>query len=262
VCLGGGLFHNTYVNTIVQQSGLFARTFVPVNPGNAGLAVGNALAAAANETGRRPAAPMTPFIGPGFSCEEIKSVLDNCKLTYQYMYEQQVIEETVDRLRRGHLVGWFQGRMEWGRRALGHRSILANPLASHALENLNVYLKKRRWCQAFSVSVLGEQLDRYFVGPPESRHMEYDYALRDPELLRAVVPDGVTALRVQSVNGHPGPFSRLLQAWSAAAGVGMLVNTSFNGFAEPMVCTPRDAVRVFYGSNLDMLVVGRFVLRK
>jgi carbamoyltransferase len=91
VCLGGGLFHNTYVNTIVQQSGLFARTFVPVNPGNAGLAVGNALAAAANETSRRPAAPKTPFIGPGFSCEEIKAVLDNCKLTYQYMYEQQVI---------------------------------------------------------------------------------------------------------------------------------------------------------------------------
>jgi carbamoyltransferase len=173
-----------------------------------------------------------------------------------------LIEELVGHLRRGHLVGLFQGRMEWGRRALGHRSILANPLASHALENLNVYLKRRGWRQSFSVSVLGEQLDRYFVGPPESRHMEYDYALRDPELLGAVVPDGVTALRVHSVDGSPGPFRRLLQAWGDATGVGMLVNTSFNGFSEPMVCTPRDAVRVFYGSNLDLLVIGRFVLRK
>jgi carbamoyltransferase len=152
--------------------------------------------------------------------------------------------------------------MEWGPRALGHRSILANPVAGHALENLNIYLKKRRWYQAFSVSALEEDLDRHFDGPAASPHMEYEYAVRNPDLLRAVVPAGATALRVQSVGRESGLFRRLLEAFSAATGAGVLVNTSFNGFSEPMVCTPRDAIRVFYGTGLDVLVMGRFVLRK
>jgi carbamoyltransferase len=262
LCLAGGLFHNTYLTSLVRRSGLFLRTFVPVNTGNAGLALGNVQAAAARELGRRPTLPQTPFMGPGFSCEALKATLDNCKLTYQLLAESQVIDETVDALRRGHLVGWFHGRMEWGPRALGHRSILANPLAVHALENLNVYLKRRGWYQAFSVSVLQEDLDRYFVGPHESSHMEYEYTVRDPDLLHAVVPAGATALRVQTVGQEPRLFRRLLQAFEAATGVALLVNTSFNGFSEPMVCTPRDAIRVFYGTGLDMLVMGPFVLRK
>jgi carbamoyltransferase len=262
VCLGGGFFQNTYFTSLVRRSGLLARVFVPVNPGNAGLALGNLLAAAAQTSGRRPAPPCTPFIGPGFPCEEIKATLDNCKLTYRLLSESQLIDETVDALRRGHLVGWFQGRMEWGPRALGHRSILANPVAGHALENLNIYLKKRRWYQAFSVSALEEDLDRHFDGPAASPHMEYEYAVRNPDLLRAVVPAGATALRVQSVGRESGLFRRLLEAFSAATGAGVLVNTSFNGFSEPMVCTPRDAIRVFYGTGLDVLVMGRFVLRK
>jgi carbamoyltransferase len=262
LCLGGGLFYNTYFNTLIQQSGLFDRTFVPINAGNAGLAAGAALATACGESGRRTTESLSPFLGPSSTTEEIKSILDNCKLSYELVPEGKLIDVTVDSLRRGALVGWFQGRMEWGPRALGHRSILADPRAPYVLENLNVFLKKRDRHRAYGLSVRQSELERHFVGPARSPFMEYEYGLRDPQLLRAIVPDGAAALRVQTIDETPELFRKLHEAYHEATGVGVLVNTSFNGFLEPIVCSPRDAVRVFYGTGLDMLVADRFVIRK
>lgn len=261
LCLGGGLFFNTYFNTVVAESGAFRRTFVPANPGNAGLAPGGALAVGASE-GSTPAGPYSPYLGPAYSPSEIKAVLDNCKLVYDCLDETRLIDRTVDVLQRGHLVGWFQGRMEWGPRALGHRSILASPLAPYVVENLSTYLKRREPHRGFSVSVCAEDLPRYFEGPPRSAFMEHEYRVKDPKRFGSLLKFGARRLRVHTVGDEVPLFRQLLKTFGQATGVPVLVNTSFNGFHEPMVCTPRDAVRVFYGSALDVLAMGQFFVQK
>ena len=259
LCVGGGLFYNTYFTTLLRRSGLFEHMFVPVNPGNAGLAVGTPLLLA-QDAGARPV-PVSPFLGPGYGDEAIKATLDGCKLWYSFVSRSEALDATVDALTRGYLVGWFDGRMEWGHRALGHRSILADPGSPYVLDNLNGYLRKRDRSRAFGISVCAERAQDFLCGPPTSTFMEYEYGLRD-DRLRHVVPKGATSIRVQTVSGDAGPFWSLHQRMEQATGTGALINTSFNGFHEPIACSPRDAVRVFYGTGLDMLVMGRFILRK
>lgn len=259
LCVGGGLFFNTFFNTLLQNSGLFDHVFVPINPGNAGLAVGGALLVAA-ERGESPA-PVSPFLGPEYGSAQIKAVLDSCKLSYSFVSESDAIDAAVRALTRGQLVGWFHGRMEWGPRALGHRSILADCRSEFALDNLNCYLRKRERWWPFGVSALAESAGGLFCGPAESSRMEFEYVPRT-DGFRHVMPAGARVVRVQTVSRDRGPFWQLHKRVEEATGTGALVNTSFNAFREPIVCDPRDAVRVFYGTGLDLLVIGRFVLTK
>ena len=254
--LGGGLFYNTALNTAIARSGLFDVVGVPVDPGNGGLAVAVLL------RGQRRPSAVSPFLGPDADAHEIKQVLDNCKLSYAYLHDDDLVADTVATLRAGHLVAWFQGRMEWGRRALGNRSILANPFAPFVLENLNRFLKHRPPFVSYGLMVCEEDVPRYFSGPARSPHMQFDYEVLDPEPLRDFLPAGARRLRVQTIDSGPSWMRRVLKAFGEAGHAPILVNTSFNAFAEPIVCTPRDAVRVFYGSGLDMLAIGNFVLRK
>ena len=265
VCLAGGLFFNSFLTTAVARAGIFKRTFVPVNPGNAGVAAGAAVAAsrAPGEEGLpRPRRPWSPFLGPEYSPEGIKAVLDNCKLSYEFLRDDLIVERTVDALKRGRLVGWFQGRMEWGARALGNRSILASPIAPFTSENLNRFLKHRPSYRSYSVSICAEQRSRFFDGPESSDYMEFEYDVFDPGKFCGLLPALGRRCRVQTVGSDPAPFRRLLEAFGQATGIPALVNTSFNGFSEPMVCSPRDAVRVFYGTGLDLLVIGNFLVKK
>lgn len=258
LCLGGSLFYNTHIVSRVRVSGLFARTFVPVNPGSAGVAAGAALEACS-------AAPRqaSPFLGPAFSPEAIKATLDNCKLSYDWPTERGAIDRAVEALKAGALVGWFEGPMEWGPRALGARSIVANPFAPFVLENLNRFLKQRHPWRGYALSGLDADIARAFDGPAESPFMECDYRPRDPGRFRHVLPGPEAAIRVQTVGASAPPrFRALLQAFREATGDGILINTSYNGFSEPIVCAPRDAIRVFYGTGLDLLVLDRFVLAK
>jgi len=258
VCLGGSLFYHSSINSAVKLSGLYADVFVPVDPGVPGLAVGAALHGQG-----MPAAPVSSFLGPSFSDAEIKATLDNCKLVYAWESDESVIGMGVDALMQGRLVGWLDGPMEWGPRALGARSILANPFAPFVLENLNQFLKRREPWRGYALSGEGTTIAQHFTGPAASRFMECDYQARDPEAFRHVLPQRGAALRIQTVDETtPSRFRRLLQAFGQASGSPILVNTSFNGFNEPMVCNPRDAVRVFYGSGVDLLVLPPFVLRK
>ena len=261
LCLGGGLFFNTFLNTRIADASIFDEVFVPPNPGNAGVAAGAALAVDST-SGKRTPERVSAFLGPEYGLEEIKATLDNCKLSYECLSDGDVIETCVKTLSAGRLVGWFQGRMEWGPRALGHRSILASPFSPYVLDNLNVYLKRRERYQAYGLSVCEEARAAHFDGPARSSWMEYEYRLHDLERFRHVLPYETTHLRVQTVDETPSLFRELHQAFAAASGAGVLVNTSFNGFSEPIVCSPRDAIRVFYGTGLDLLVVGRFVVRK
>jgi carbamoyltransferase len=138
---------------------------------------------------------------------------------------------------------------------------MANPCSPYALDNLNLFLRKRERWRPFGVSVREEDAASVFCGPSSSSYMEYEYRFRD-DRLRHVTPPGATAIRVQTVSRDDGQFWELHRRAAQAIGTGVLVNTSFNGFNEPIACTPRDAVRVFYGTGLDVLVIGRFVLQK
>jgi carbamoyltransferase len=258
LCLAGSFFYHSSMNTLARSAGIFREVFVPIDPGNAGLAVGTALYAT-------QAAPrvLSPFMGPAYSVQEIKEVLDNCKLQYSWELEEDVLDLAVRALQRGRLVGWFDGAMEWGPRALGARCILANPMAPYVLENLNRFLKRREPWRGYALSGPEEAVTVHFDGPGSAPFMECDYRPREPEAFRNVLPRPGAAIRVQTVGqSAPSRFRRLLDTFSRVSGVPFLVNTSFNGFHEPIVCSPRDAVRVFYGSGLDLLVMDRFVLAK
>ena len=259
LCLTGGLFYNSYFTTLVARSAAFARVSVPVNPGNAGTAIGAALLADGSVPAGRG---LSPFLGPQFGAEHVKSVLDNCKLSYEYLSDGPLIESTAAALKSGRLVGWFNGRMEWGIRALGNRSILANPFSRYTLENLNHFLKRREVTRPYAVSILTDALDEHFEGPRSSPIMEYEYSVRDPQRFRGMLPGVGRTLRVHTVADKQSSFGQLLRAFGTQSDAPALVNTSFNGFHEPIVCSPRDAVRVFYGTGLDLAVIGNFVIRK
>ena len=258
LCLGGSLFRQSSMTTRAKQSALFDRVFVPVDPGDGGLAVGAAL----HGLGAAPALT-SPFLGPAYAAEEIKEVLANCKLQYEWESDEGGVQAAVEALMAGRMVGWFDGAMEWGPRALGARSILASPFSPYVLENLNRFLKHREAWRGYSLSGLAADVHAHFDGPDAAPYMECDYRPRDPERFRHVLPSPGAALRLQTVVADAPPrFRRLLEAFGEASGLPFLVNTSFNGFHEPIVCNPRDAVRVFYGSGLDVLVMPPFVLRK
>lgn len=258
LCLGGGFFYHSSMNTLVKGAGLFSHVFIPMDPGNAGLAVGATLHA----LGRGPAS-VSPFLGPSYSPQETKEVLDNCKLQYSWESEEGAVAAAVRALREGRLVAWFDGGMEWGPRALGARSILANPQAPYVLENLNHFLKRRKPWRGYALSGLEEAVAGYFDGPAIAPFMECDYRPRDRDLFKHALPSPEAAVRVHTVaSDGPPRFRRLLEAMGEATGLPFVINTSFNGFHEPIVCSPRDAVRVFYGSGLDLLVMNQFLLRK
>ena len=194
-------------------------------------------------------------------------MLDGCKLSYEFATTADAIDAAVKALCRGQLVGWFHGRMEWGPRALGYRTILADPRSQYVLDNLNFFLRKRERTRPFGVAASADSFNEHFCGPAESKFMEYEYRVRQPERFRHVLPERAHSLRVQTVSeradaGSSGLYRALHDGFASVTGVPVLVNTSFNGFLEPMVCSPRDAVRVFYGTGLDLLVIDRFVIRK
>jgi carbamoyltransferase len=202
-------------------------------------------------------------MGPGWDDEAIKRTLDNCKLQYDRLRADQVVDAAVDRLLKGDLVGWFEGRMEWGPRALGARSILASPFSPYVLENLNRFLKRREPWRGYALSVPEGAMPAHFSGAADAPFMECDYRPKDLARFRDVMPAETAHLRIQTVTEDcPPRFRAVLEAFGEATGVPCVVNTSFNGFHEPIVCTPRDAVRVFYGTGLDVLFLDRFVLTK
>jgi carbamoyltransferase len=258
VCLGGSLFYNSYFNSRAKLSGVFDEVFVPMDPGNAGLSLGTAA-----YVGRTRRQALTPFLGPSYSPAEIKETLDNCKLTYRWVSEADAIAVAVDTLAKGRLVAWFEGAMECGPRALGARSILASPFCTYVLDNLNHFLKHREPWRGYALSGLDSAVKEHFDGPAASPFMECDYTPKDRTRFKHVLPASTASVRVHT-DGSNGPpqFKALLRAFGESNGYPILVNTSFNGFHEPIVCNPRDALRVFYGSGIDVLVFGQFVLSK
>jgi carbamoyltransferase len=207
-----------------------------------------------------------PALGPEFSDSQIKAELDNCKLVCSFLpCHETLVESTCSALASGSLVGWFQGRCEFGHRALGFRSIFANPFTPYIDENINRFLKHRESFHPFVISVPEDAAPEYFhqVGA-NARTIASVYAVNDArrELLSRFTVQNVY-VRVHTVSAADNSlFWMLLKKMQSLTGHPLLINTSFNLPGEPLVMTPRDAIRSFYASGLDLLAMGRFLVSK
>ncbi len=267
LCLAGGVALNSLMVSKLERESGYKQVFVQPAPGNSGCSIGSALFQWHNQLDQGQPEPLEHvFLGPEFSDQEVKPELDNCKLAYRYITsEDKLLDEIVKLLHQGSIVAWFQGRAEFGPRSLGARSILASPLLDYTKENLNLFVKHRETYRPFAASVPEERAEDFFEDcSPLSRFLLTVSRVRDDK--RRLIPaawfsDGIA--RVHTVSRKTNPFFwRLLNRFGEKTGVPVLVNTSFNLFGEPIVCTPREAVRSFYCSGIDALVINRFIIQK
>jgi carbamoyltransferase len=259
LALAGGLFYNALIVAALERSGRWKNVFVQPAAGNAGTALGAVFHV------WRKHYNGSMLLGPEYDAEEIKQVLENCKLRFHYLRSTDELLSTAVRMLGDHkIVAWMHGRMEFGPRALGNRSILASPLDPYSTENLNVFIKHREPFRKFAASVPVELASEYFDTGVNARFLATVGRVK-PEHRKtfesAVM--GEDLVRVHTVSETDNPlYHRLLHEAGKVTGLPVLYNTSFNLFGDPLVSTPRDAVRSFYSSGIDALFAGNFLIEK
>lgn len=270
LCLAGGLFLNPLLVAAVEKNTGFEKVFVQPAAGNEGTSLGAAWLMWHQELNRPRVEPMSNlYWGPAYSNEEIKQVLDNCKTLYRWCdSEDRKIEEMLRLLQAGKIVAWYQGAAEFGPRALGNRSLLASPWAPYVKENLNDFIKHRESFRPFALSIPDDECSDYFDCSSNGRFMTTMATAREKgrKLLDAL-PQGFllkgNLVRLHVVTFEENPlFWKLLKRSGEKGLAPILINTSFNLFGEPLVITPRDAVRSYFCSGADALVAGSFLLTK
>ena len=294
LCMAGGVALNCVANGRILREGPFENIWIQPAAGDAGSALGVALAVANEmadpDEARVPVvngfdAMQGSYLGPEYDTSQIRAVLDKHKATYREITDNEALmAQTAEALADEKVVGWFQGRMEFGPRALGNRSILGDSHSSRMQKLLNLKIKYREGFRPFAPAVLREDVGEYFelegdspymllVAPVSGRHHrelsavdQNRQGLDKLNVVRSDIP-AVThvdySARIQTVHEETNPrFHELLQAFKAKTGRGLLVNTSFNVRDEPVVCSPEDAYRCFMATEMDMLVLGDCVLIK
>ena len=320
LCLAGGVALNCVANGKVLRDGRFDDIWIQPAAGDAGGALGAALTAshrlfgeprpsissdrsgasahprcreAEHETGNEPAPPPPScttdamrgaLLGPGFRLDEIRATLDAAGARYETLADDALIDAAAEALAAGDAVGWFQGRMEFGPRALGNRSILGDARSPTMQKTLNLKVKRRESFRPFAPSVLREDVADWFALDRDSPYMllvaDVSAGRRRPPAEAQDASSGIDQLnarrsdipavthvdysaRVQTVDRATNPrYHALLGAFKAKTGCPVIVNTSFNVRGEPIVCTPADAFRCFMGTDLDCLAIGNCFLRK
>lgn len=291
LCLAGGVALNCVANGKVLNDGCFKSIWIQPAAGDAGGAIGAALAAYHLHIGR-PRMVTTDgsdtmkgaYLGPAFMQEDIERRLLHAGAKFEVMDDETLIRTCVEILENGQALGWFQGRMEFGPRALGARSILGDARSPHMQSTLNLKVKYRESFRPFAPSVLHEDVDKWFELGCDSPYMllvsnllksrrtmmtEVELALFGINKLnvpRSEIP-AVThvdySARIQTVHAGTNPrYHALISAFKAKTGCPILVNTSFNVRGEPIVCTPEDAFRCFMGTEIDALAIGNCLLKK
>jgi carbamoyltransferase len=265
LCVAGGVFLNVLLVRALEKRGTFDHVHVQPVAGNAGTALGSAFLARKKKAGKSGRAALTTLaLGPEFTSQEVKAVLDNCKIIYKYQSgEDQLATEAVKLLQRDKIVAWCQGRTEFGHRALGNRSILASPFSEYVVDNINQFIKHREDFHPFALSVPAERASEFFEASPNCKFMASLATLKNNVSGLEQFAFNGTEVRVHTVdkNSNPG-FWRLLNKFGENAPAPILVNTSFNLFGEPLVSDPRGAVRSFYCAGIDALALGPFLVVK
>jgi carbamoyltransferase len=265
LCLAGGVVFNSVANGKIAERTPFEEAYIQPAAGDAGTALGAAFSVWHQTLGQPRAFEMQhAYWGPEFSHEVMRGCMAAQPWGYrEFSSPEALCQWTAERIAAGKVVGWFQGRMEWGPRALGNRSILADPRRADMRDVLNALIKRREPFRPFCPSIPHEQVGEYFVGNPVDPFMITVYPIK-PEK-RSVIP-AVTHVdgsgRLQTVHRETNPlYWQLLNAFAQLTGVPVLLNTSFNE-NEPVVCTPTEALECFLRTKMDVLVLGNYVAEK
>ncbi len=289
LCLAGGVALNCVANGKVLRDGAFKNIWIQPAAGDAGGALGTAQALWHHELGnprdvQKSDAMQGAYLGPLFTNEQIKQELTEAGAVFTQLSEAELIERTAEALSQSKAVGWFQGRMEFGPRALGGRSILGDPRSQATQKTLNLKVKYRESFRPFAPSVLRDEVSNWFEMDSDSPYMLLVAGV--DEKIRREMTDGEKSLfgieklntkrsdipavthvdysaRVQTVHEETNPkYHALISKFKDLTGCPVVVNTSFNVRGEPIVCSPTDAFRCFMGTELDVLSIGDFFLVK
>ena len=288
LCLAGGVALNCVANGKILREGIFDRLWIQPAAGDAGGSLGAALAVwhmdrdhPQPRTVSTPDAMQGAFLGPAFSDDEIEAVLKSHHASYIKTDRPVLLDRVAELLSGEQVIGWFQGRMEFGPRALGHRSILGDPRSPKMQSILNLKVKFRESFRPFAPAVLAERAAEFFelegdspymllvapVHPDQRQPVEAaGNGLERLKQLRSTLP-AIThvddSARIQTVEAAQNPlFHALLQRFEEKTGCPVLVNTSFNVRGEPVVCSPDDAYRCFVNTEMDYLAIGNFLLKR
>lgn len=289
LCMAGGVALNCVANGKILRDGAFRNVWVQPAAGDAGGAIGASLAAWHQELKQervvQPGDAMHgSYVGPEYATAEIEAALDEAGAVYETLEHSDMIDTTARALAEGQAVGWFQGRMEFGPRALGNRSILGDPRSPDMQKTLNLKVKYRESFRPFAPSVLREDVSDWFEIDSDSPYMlmvadvaenrrrqmtdeeQALFGIEKLNVVRSEIP-AVThvdySARIQTVKADVNPeYHALISRFRELTGCPIVVNTSFNVRGEPIVCTPQDAFRCFMGTELDLLVCGDAILRK
>lgn len=262
ICIAGGVGLNCKMNGKIADLPQVKKIFVPPVANDAGTALGAAMYLSNRRSVSSAFQMEHAYWGPEYSNEQVKKALDQCEA--KYTYDENIALSTARLLAGNKIVGWFQGRMEVGSRALGARSILANPTPQQIRDVINEKVKQRELWRPFAASILDEEKDRYVINAQPSPFMTLSFKVTNEatkSLASAIHIDDT--IRPQFVTKHTNPrYWKLISEFGKLTGVYAVLNTSFNTDEEPIVCTPYDAIRTFYGSGLDYLVINDYIVYK
>jgi len=289
LCLAGGVALNCVANGKLSRAAIFDNIWVQPASGDAGGALGSAYGAYFKNDKHERSIQATDsmngtFLGPEFNDAEVQAFLDKKNIKYRRLCESSFFSKVAELISEGKVVGWFQGRMEYGPRALGNRSILADPRSPKMQKVLNLKIKYRESFRPFAPSVLSEDVSEWFEHDSDSPYMllvadvkedkrramtSKEKALFGIDKLnvpRSSVP-AIThvdySARIQTVHADTNPrYHALISKFKEKTGCPLVVNTSFNVRGEPIICSPTDAFKCFMGTELDVLAVGNFILYK
>lgn len=264
LCMAGGVALNCAANGVIVREKLFDDVFIQPASNDAGTALGACFLIWNEVLGQPRNYVFThSYLGPSYSDDEIEAVLKRTTLAY---HKVEIEKEVAQLIAKGAVIGWFNGAMEWGPRALGGRSLLADPRNADIREVMNVKVKHRELYRPFCPSILGEQAEAWFEGSTAAVAGKY---MLTTSVARADKADRIPAVvhfdrtvRAQAVYAEDNPrYHRLISEFYALTGVPLLLNTSFND-SEPIVCTPQDAINTFMKTDIDYLALGNFLISK
>jgi carbamoyltransferase len=267
LCLAGGVALNCVANGLLQRSGIYKDIWIQPAAGDSGTAIGAALLVWHQCLDHSKAAQaddlhLHSFLGPAGTNDEVLKLLHQYNIKVEQPDFDALTESVADMLNNKSVVGWFSGRMEFGPRALGNRTILASPVFKDMQKHLNLKIKKREGFRPFAPIVLAEHASEWFDMPPKSKAMLFTYACKKPDQIPACVHVDHSS-RVQTVHEPDNPkIHRLLRAFQNISGCPVLINTSLNVRGEPIVCTAEDALKCFFNTDMDAIVIEDFLIIK
>ena len=269
LCLAGGVALNSVMNGKLLSHTPFTNIFIPPDPGDAGGAMGAALYASVKTSRKRTPNTFFPNLGPSYPSEQITSVLNSYGLSFTHLESDEILVNTVSALlAKEKVIGWFQGRMEWGPRALGFRSILASAGKLEMKDIINAKIKHRELFRPFAPVILKEKVHEYFKTDKtiseSAKYMlfVYPFTAKGQKRVPATVHVDNTG-RLQIIDRTDNPlYYDLIKAFWKKTGTPVILNTSFNVRGEPIVCSPRNAIECFLKTDIDFLVIGSYLVAK